>query len=146
MDYIYHNLWLLWLIWSVVCLLSELTSGDFYLVCSSIGALAAMVGALLGLPFWGQVFLWVAASLVCILFLRPPLLKRMHGKAERKSNADALIGRRGTVIETIPAGGHGYVKIDGDEWRSVSTDGAEIACGSTVTVVSRESIVLTVTA
>lgn len=146
MDYIYHNLWLLWLIWSVVCLLSELTSGDFYLVCSSIGALAAMVGALLGLPFWGQVFLWVAASLVCILFLRPPLLKRMHGKAERKSNADALIGRRGTVIETIPAGGHGYVKIDGDEWRSVSTDGAEIACGTTVTVVSRESIVLTVTA
>ncbi len=146
MDYIYHNLWLLWLIWSVVCLLSELTSGDFYLVCSSIGALAAMVGALLGLPFWGQVFLWVAASLVCILFLRPPLLKRMHGKAERKSNADALIGRRGTVIETIPAGGHGYVKIDGDEWRSVSADGAEIACGTTVTVVSRESIVLTVTA
>lgn len=145
MDYIYHNLWLLWLIWSVVCLLSELTSGDFYLVCSSIGALAAMVGALLGLPFWGQVFLWVAASLVCILFLRPPLLKRMHGKAERKSNADALIGRRGTVIETIPAGGHGYVKIDGDEWRSVSADGAEIACGTTVTVVSRESIVLTVT-
>ena len=146
MDYIYHNLWLLWLIWSVVCLLSELTSGDFYLVCSSIGALAAMVGALLGLPFWGQVFLWVAASLVCILFLRPPLLKRMHGKAERKSNADALIGRRGTVIETIPADGHGYVKIDGDEWRSVSADGAEIACGTTVTVVSRESIVLTVTA
>lgn len=146
MDYIYHNLWLLWLIWSVVCLLSELTSGDFYLVCSSIGALAAMVGALLGLPFWGQVFLWVAASLVCILFLRPPLLKRMHGKAERKSNADALIGRRGTVIETIPAGGHGYVKIDGDEWRSVSADGAEIACGTTVTVVSRESIVFTVTA
>lgn len=145
MDYIYHNLWLLWLIWSVVCLLSELTSGDFYLVCSSIGALAAMVGALLGLPFWGQVFLWVAASLVCILFLRPPLLKRMHGKAERKSNADALIGRRGTVIETIPTGGHGYVKIDGDEWRSVSADGAEIACGTTVTVVSRESIVLTVT-
>lgn len=146
MDYLYHNLWLLWLIWSVVCLLSELTSGDFYLVCSSIGALAAMVGALLGLPFWGQVFLWVAASLVCILFLRPPLLKRMHGKAERKSNADAPIGRKGIVIEAIPAGGHGYVKIDGDEWRSVSANGAEIACGTTVTVVSRESIVLTVTA
>lgn len=146
MDYLYENLWLLWLIWSVVCLLSELTSGDFYLVCSSVGALVAMVGALLGLPFWGQVFLWVAASLVCIFFLRPPLLKRMHGKAERKSNADALIGRKGTVIEAIPAGGHGYVKIDGDEWRSVSADGAEIACGTTVTVVSRESIVLTVTA
>ena len=144
MDYILSNIWTLWLIWSVVCLLSELTSGDFYLLCCSVGALVAMVSAIIGVPFWVQVLVWVLASLVCIFFLRPPLLRRMHGKEERKSNADALIGRQGTVIETIPAGGHGYVKIDGDEWRSVSANGTEIAKGTTVTVTSRDSIILTV--
>ena len=63
---------------------------------------------------------------------------------ERKSNVDALIGRQGKVIETIPQGECGYVKIDGDEWRSVSADGQEIPAGTTVQVVSRDSIILTV--
>ena len=73
------------------------------------------------------------------------LVKKIQGKKnERKSNADALVGKRGIVIETIEAGGFGYVKIDGDEWRSISANAAEIAKGTTVTVISRDSIVLTV--
>ncbi len=34
--------------------------------------------------------------------------------------------------------GYGYVKIDGDEWRALSTDGDPIELGATVRIVARE--------
>lgn len=145
-DYIIANLWILWLIVSFVCLIIELSSGDFYFVCFSFGALVALITAAVGLPFWGQVLVWAVASVLCILFVRPPLVRKLHdGTQERKSNADALIGKHGKVVEAIPTGGSGYVKIDGDEWRSVSDAAAGIPVGTDVIVVSRDSIILKVT-
>ncbi len=145
LEYFTTNIWLLWFIASLVLMSLELTSGDFYIICFAFGALASIIAALIGLPFWVQVLVWVCASLLCLFFVRPPLVKHLHGNMkERKSNADALIGKHGKVTETIPANGHGYVKIDGDEWRSISADGQEIPAGTTVQVVSRDSIILTV--
>jgi membrane-bound ClpP family serine protease len=47
------------------------------------------------------------------------------------------------VTEAIPAGGNGYVQIDGDLWKAVST-GEDIAIDSTVRVVGRQSTIITV--
>ncbi|MBQ9561388.1 MAG: NfeD family protein [Prevotella sp.] len=138
------NLWLLWLIVSLACLIIELSSGDFYFVCFALGALASVIFAACDAPFIAQLLSWVIASVLCLVFVRPSLVKRLHDRQERKSNADALIGRSGKVIETIPADGYGYVQIDGDQWRSLSADHTEIAVGTTVTVVERDSIILTV--
>ena len=144
-DYFVGNMWLAWLIVSIGLLLLELTSGDFYVICFAFGAVASIVGAAIGLPLWAQVLIWAVCSVLCLYFVRPSLVRRLHGKEnERKSNVDALVGRRGVVIDKISAGGFGYVKIDGDEWRSVSSDGQEIPVGTTVTVISRDSIILTV--
>ena len=144
-DYFVGNMWLVWLIVSIGLLLLELTSGDFYVICFAFGAVASIVGAAIGLPLWAQVLIWAVCSVLCLYFVRPSLVRRLHGKMnERKSNVDALVGRQGIVIETISAGGFGYVKIDGDEWRSVSSDGQEIPVGTNVTVISRDSIILTV--
>ena len=144
-DYFVGNMWLVWLIVSIGLLLLELTSGDFYVICFAFGAVASIVGAAIGLPLWAQVLIWAVCSVLCLYFVRPSLVRRLHGKEnERKSNVDALVGRRGVVIDKISAGGFGYVKIDGDEWRSVSADGQEIPVGTTVQVVSRDSIILTV--
>lgn len=145
LEYFTQNLWLAWLIVSIGLLLLELTSGDFYVICFAFGAVASIVGAAIGLPLWAQVLIWAVCSVLCLYFVRPSLVRRLHGKEnERKSNVDALVGRRGVVIDKISAGGFGYVKIDGDEWRSVSADGQEIPVGTTVQVVSRDSIILTV--
>ena len=144
-DYFVGNMWLVWLIVSIGLLLLELTSGDFYVICFAFGAVASIVGAAIGLPLWVQVLIWAVCSVLCLYFVRPSLVRRLHGKEnERKSNVDALVGRQGVVIDTIAAGGFGYVKIDGDEWRSVSADGQEIPVGTNVTVTSRDSIILTV--
>lgn len=144
-DYFVSNLWSLWLSLSIICMIIEVNSGDFYVTCFAIGALGALVSSLFPVPLWLQVLVWVACAMLSIYFIRPSLVKKFHGEGkERASNADALIGRRGTVIEEIKADGHGYVKVDGDEWRSVSADSTSIPVGTMVEIVNRDSIIMTV--
>ena len=145
MEYLLSNLWLVWTIIAVLCLILELSSGDFYVTCFAIGAVASVVASFLGLPLWTQVLVFAVFSVASIFFIRPRLLRSLHkGGEQRESNADALVGREGIVIETIAPESNGYVKIDGDEWKAVSTDGSEISKGLRVRVVSRKSIVVTV--
>ena len=98
-----------------------------------------------GVGFYGQLAVFVIASVLSIFFIRPPLLKRIHGKRrERPSNADALMGRIGRVSEAIEQNGYGRVAIDGDDWKAVSSDGSYIPLGQNVRVVGRESIIIEV--
>ncbi len=75
-----------------------------------------------------------------------PFAKRYLHKGEdcRVSNADALLGREGRVVETVRAGGFGRVQIDGDIWKAVTKASADIPEGSTVRVIGRESTIITV--
>lgn len=98
-----------------------------------------------GIPLWAQVLVFVIFSCLCVFCVRPLVVKYLHtDRRNRRSNADALLGREGVVIEPITAEKPGYVKIDGDEWRAVSKDGSNIDKGTIVKVVARESIVVTV--
>lgn len=144
-DYFAANLWQLWVLVTVVCLILELTSGDLFILCFSIGALVTAVLSAFGLGFYGQLAVFVVASVLSLLFVRPSLVRRLHGrKKEQLSNADALIGRIGRVSEAIEQGGYGRVAIDGDDWKAVSSDGTYVPMGQNVRVVGRESIIITV--
>ena len=77
--------------------------------------------------------------------MRPFAKRYLHkGEDKRISNADALMGRQGRVVETVQAGGFGRVQIDGDIWKAVTKDGADIPEGSNVVVVDRASTIITV--
>lgn len=145
MDYLTAHLWQLWATLIFVCLILELFSGDFFITCFAIGGLFGLCSSLLDFPFWAQIIIWIVFSLLSIWLIRPRLAALLHkGGEERQSNADALIGREGTVIETIEPGQHGYVKVDGDEWKAVSTAADTLAVGEPVRIVGRESIIVTV--
>lgn len=143
-DYILANMWQIWAVIAIVCLILELTSGDFVIICFSIGALGAAIDAgLLGNGITVQVFSFVVVSLVALVYVRPAAKRWLHkGEDKRVSNADALLGRTGKVTEAIKAGGNGYVQIDGDMWKAVST--MDIPEGETVRVIGRESTIITV--
>ena len=144
-DYFAANLWQLWILVVILCLLLELTSGDFFILCFAIGAIITAVISAIGVGFYGQLAVFVIASVLSIFFIRPPLLKHIHGKRrERPSNADALMGRIGRVSEAIEQNGYGRVAIDGDDWKAVSSDGSYIPLGQNVRVVGRESIIIEV--
>lgn len=145
-DYLSQNLWLFWTIITFVCLIMELSSGDFYVTCFAIGALVSIVAAVIGLPFWMQVVVWAVCSVLSIWLIRPHLVHAIHkGADERKSNAEALIGQVGEVSQTIMSGGYGRVKLDGDDWKAEAPSVHEdIAVGIKVRIVGRESIILQV--
>lgn len=144
-EYFTSNLWLLWVIISIVCLILELSSGDFFILCFAIGAAVAAILAGCGLsPTW-QIILFAVVSALSLLLVRPALIKKLHKPhRERLSNAEAMIGREGRVSEPIEAGGYGRVAIDGDDWKAVGVEGMAIAQGSRVRVVKMDSIIVTV--
>ena len=144
-DYFSANLWQLWALVCIVCLILELTSGDFFIMCFSLGAIAAAIVAGCGLSFHVQVIVWVACSALCLLFVRPFALKYLHRNDQsHPSNADALMGREGIVTDAIEQHGHGRVKIDGDSWKAVASNHEATEAGSRVKVVGRESIIISV--
>ena len=144
-DYFSQHLWQLWTLIGVICLILELTSGDFFIMCFSIGAFVTALVAAFGTSFTVQLIVFAIASLLCLLFVRPLALKYFHRKdPDRLSNVDAMVGRRGVVTETIPERGHGRVKIDGDSWKACGVDDLAIAKGTRVEVTEINSIIITV--
>ena len=142
-EYFLNNMWQVWGIVAVLCLILELSSGDFFIICFSIGAVFAIISAVIGLNVYWQIFIFAIFSLLSVMFVRPVALRWLHKNEPNKpSNADALLGRTGRVTEPIKAGGNGYVQIDGDVWKAVSQ--TDIAVGTTVRVVGRESTIITV--
>lgn len=146
MDYISQNLWLFWTVIMFICLILELSSGDFYVTCFAIGALISIPVAVMDAPFCVQVVVWAVCSVLSILLIRPHLVKAIrHGADNRKSNYDALAGQIGEVSETIVAGGFGRVKLDGDDWKAQAPDSTEdLLVGQRVRVLGHESIILKV--
>lgn len=142
-DYIIGNIWQVWTVIAVICLVVELSSGDFYFTCFSIGAAATAIAAACGCPVVWSLGVFALVSVLSLFFIRPLLLEKMRTE-DTVSNADAIIGKRGRVTEAIEEGGYGRVAVGGDDWKAQSVDGAAIEKGAHVIVRNRESIIITV--
>ncbi len=143
--YFLENLWQAWAIVAVLCLILELTAGDFFIICFSIGAVIAAIGAAIGFGLYVQLALFAIFTLVALFWVRPLAKRYFHlGEDRRVSNADALLGRTGRVVEMVKAGGYGRVQIDGDIWKAKTTESTDIDEGDTVRVIDRQSTIITV--
>lgn len=144
-EYVLSNAWQMWVALSIVCLILELMAGDFFILCFSIGSVFAAVSAAAGLNGYVQLVVFAAFTLISLFWVRPFAKRYLQKDADhRVSNADALMGRQGRVVETVKAGGYGRVQIDGDVWKAVSSSEADISEGTNVRVVGRESTIITV--
>lgn len=141
MDYYY------WLIAAIVLVIVEILTAGFGSICFALGAALAALAAGLGVDsiVW-QIAIFVVVSLLTFIFLRPVVMRFLDKKSKDvKTNADAIIGRKGVVSERIDASQHtGRVAIDGDDWKAVSEDGAIIEKGDDVEIIKRDSIIVTV--
>lgn len=146
-EYFTAHLWQFWIIVCIACLILELllSTGDFYIICFAVGAATSMLAATIGFSFTVQVIIFAAVAVVSLFFLRPAAIRFLHrDEVEHLSNADALMGRIGTVSQDIEENGFGRVAIDGDDWKAVSASKLKIEKGTKVEVVGRDSIILTV--
>ena len=142
MEYYY------WLIAAIVLVIIEICTAGFGAICFAIGAAfsAMAAGFVANCPTWVQIVVFVVVSLLTFIFLRPVVMRFLDKKSKDvKTNAEAIIGRKGMVSERIDASQHtGRVAIDGDDWKAVSEDGSVIEKGDDVEVIKLDSIVVTV--
>ncbi len=144
-EYFASNMWQMWVIIAVICLILELMNGDFFIMCFAIGGVCSSIAAAVGGNIYVQLAVFAITSVLSLFFVRPAALRYLHKNEDtRVSNADALIGQTGRVSEPIVADGFGRVAIDGDDWKALSIDGQPIEKDARVRVVSRESIIITV--
>ncbi len=108
-----------------------------------IGALLALIAAMLGAPFIAQVVIFVIASAVFLIFTKPAA-KNLLKIGDERTNIDALIGEKGLVTLEIQPFSMGQVKVKGQIWSALSEDGEPIQSGQTVIVSSIEGVKLIV--
>ena len=144
-EYLAQHLWQLWAVVAIVCLILELTAGEFFIICFSIGAFFAAIVAALGGGGYLQLLAFSVFTLISLFWVRPFAKRYLHkGEDTRVSNADALMGRQGRVVEAVKSDGFGRVQIDGDIWKAVTNEAHDIPEGTNVRVVGRESTIITV--
>ncbi|MGN7947840.1 NfeD family protein [Microbacterium sp. 22215] len=137
--------WIGWLVLIAIFLVIEMLTLDFTFLMLSFGSVVGLVTDFIGIPVWVQVLIAAAAAALFILFLRPPLIKRLHrGEDPTKSNVDALLELRGTALQDITQI-TGQVKLsNGDTWTARTAGPVPIPQGSPIAVVAISGATATV--
>jgi membrane protein implicated in regulation of membrane protease activity len=136
MDWLSDNLWAGWLSLAVLFGVLELISLDLFLAMLAGGAVVGAVTDLLGGSEGLQIILALVTSVALLGFIRPSVVHRLHSGPTLKVGAEALIGKRATVLRELTHGTPGRVKIGGDEWTAVPYDEDDrIEAGEVVDVV-----------
>ena len=110
------SLWLLWAVVIVIFLVIESMTVGLQAIWYAVGALAALIAAMVGAPLWLQLVWFVLVSIAALALTRPLARKYVNGRVT-PTNADRILGRECVVRETIDnLRGTGAVAVDGKVW------------------------------
>ena len=110
----------------VVLLVIEIITLGLSTIWFAGGALAAFIAALLGADLYLEIILFLAVSLVLLLFTRPVVMRYLNAN-KTATNVDSLIGEQAIVTKPINnLLGQGEVMVGGTPWsaRSAEENGA----------------------
>lgn len=147
-DWLTDHVWVGWISVAVFLSVIELVSLDLVLSMFAVGALGGAVVAGAGGPFWLQVAVFGVLSLVMLLFVRPPIVERLHAGPTLKTGHENLVGRDAVVVEPVDKES-GRVRLASELW-SARADGGEMfdtgtevhvirIDGATAVVIAKES-------
>ena len=135
----------IWLAALVILLLAEALTLGLTTIWFAGGALIALIAALVGANIWVQLGIFLAVSLLLLIFTRPWALRYVNRNRE-KTNYESLIGKTVKVTQRISNTDQtGAAVYDGQEWtaRSVEDDGT-IEAGKYAVVEKIEGVKLIV--
>ena len=141
------TIWQIWLLVAAVFVVIEIFTSGFAVACFSVGCVFGSILAACDLSLTWQVVAFAIGTFLAFLFIRPFVMKIIDRKTNDngvRTNMDNIVGKTAVVTESIEEGGYGRVKIDGDDWKAQTADGSAVEKGAKVTIVSYESIILTV--
>ncbi|GIU85953.1 MAG: hypothetical protein KatS3mg009_0468 [Acidimicrobiia bacterium] len=127
----------IWLAGAVFFALAEIAvPGTFFMLSFAVGAVVACVLAFGDVGVGVQWLAFVATTGVALGAL-VPIGRRINASPGITGvGATRFAGRRAVVLQEIPPGPHstGLVRVEREEWRAESHDGAPIAAGTVVEV------------
>ncbi len=139
------NMTAVWLAAMIVLLIVEGMAPGLVSIWFALGALAAMISAMLKAPIWLQLIWFVVVSALSLLLTRP-LAKKYVNAHTTPTNADMAIGQDCVVTEEIDnVRGTGAVTVGGKIWtaRMAAPDG-KAPKGETLRVLRIEGVKLIV--
>ena len=124
----------------VIFIIAEATTVTLVSIWFAVGALGAILIALLGGGLTLQVTVFLALAIVLLIFLRGAVRKHFTPRITR-TNVDSVIGATGIVVTPVNnIAALGQVQINGVEWSARSTDGTHIGAGTLVKVDKIEGV------
>lgn len=139
------NMIVVWAAAAAVFIVIELVTYGIASIWFALGALCALVAAVLGAPPWLQAVWFAFITAVTLLLTRPLVRRYINGRAQ-PTNADRVIGMEGMVGETVDnLSGTGAVRVDGKTWSARSAGGEIIPTGAAVRVRAIRGVKLIVT-
>jgi len=139
---IVQYLWIIWIVFALVCVIIELLTLEFTFLMIAAGSLIGGLGTnLAGGEWWLQIGLAAVISALLLFTIRPLLLKTLRRGGDERgalTNVDALRGMRGRVTSDF-RDGTGYVRLsNGETWTS-RLDAAH----ETITLTEGDRVVVT---
>jgi membrane protein implicated in regulation of membrane protease activity len=133
--------WELWIAAALLLAGGELLHGALILLPMAVACVPAALGSALGLGPAGQVLLFALSLLIEFpLLARFTTLRRRH---RLSGNAEAIVGRRVKVLQSVSEDADGVVLLTGEHWKARSLAG-EISPGAEAQVIQRDGLCLLV--
>lgn len=139
------NMIIFWVCAAILFIVIEAVGVGLASIWFALGAVCALIAALLGAPPWLQVTWFIVISVVTLIATRP-LAKKYVNSRRQATNADRVIGTQCVVTERIDNMAEtGAVKCDGKEWTARSQNGEILEKDQIVTVIEISGVKLIVT-
>jgi membrane protein implicated in regulation of membrane protease activity len=129
--------WVIWIVAAVALAVGEMVTVSFFLGPFAAGALIAAVVALVGGGWVVSTLVFLLASILLLLFVRPIAKRHLRQPAALRTGTAALIGEPARVLERIANDeATGLAHIAGETWTARAFDDDRvIEPGEPVTVV-----------
>ena len=144
MEFLDTWIWLIFIGIGLLLVLTELIIGvETSLDLVFIGS-AFIVGGLVSWPFNSWLVAVIVTSVIAIAYitLGRRYIHRWVQVSKSKTNVDAIIGKRGVVLQAIGRNADGLVKVANEQWRARAQE--DVAEGEEIVVTGVSGVTLLV--
>ena len=134
----------LWLAAAIILAIVEANTVQLVSIWFAVGALAAMVPAIIGMSFTVQFAVFTVVSILVLAITRP-FVKKKLAVQKTETNSRALIGKVAKVVQPIDnLLSQGRVIVEDMDWSARSENGEPIDAGEEVLIKEIQGVKLIV--
>ena len=128
---------LVWLIFAVAALIIEASTEAIVSIWFCVGALISFaVSFIPGVPYWGEIIIFVGVSLISFFLMRPFIKKWTAKKEKTRGYIDNLVGKKGIVLTKVDSLQPGEIEVNGMTWTASTLTNETFEEGEVARVVS----------